>query len=100
MVFVSGQIHADKEWNLQDGTIEEKFAIAMGNAEDILAEAGLKTEDIVHVRLYLTDLTELAALNEAYKSHFAHPFPARSAIGVSALPLGATLEIEVVAARS
>ena len=82
LVFVSGQIHADKDWNLINGTIEERFRATMANIERILGEAGLTKDDIIQVRLFLTDLGELPALNEVYKLHFKHPLPARSAIGV------------------
>jgi|SRR3989338_6330764 len=100
LVFVSGQIHADKDWKLVGESIEERFHAAMKRIEDVLVEAGLGKEDIVHVRLYLTDLKELPALNETYKKYFHHPLPARTALGVTALPLGASLEVEVVAARA
>jgi 2-iminobutanoate/2-iminopropanoate deaminase len=63
------------------------------------AEAGLAVNDIVQIRLYLTDLSELPELNEVYKKYFTHPFPARTAIGVAKLPLGASLEIEAIATR-
>ena len=98
-MFVSGQIHADDELNLIGETIEERFAAVMRGVENVLSEAGLTASDIVHARLYLTDLNELPALNEAYKQYFKHPLPARAAMEVSRLPLGASLEIEVIAAK-
>jgi len=99
LIFISGQIHANKDWKLIGQSIEERFHAAMKRIEDVLTEAGLGIDHIVHVRLYLTDIKELPALNEVYKSYFQHPLPARTALGVSNLPLGASLEIEVVAAR-
>ena len=99
LVFVSGQVHADTEWKLHGETIEEKLDIAMSNIKRILAEAGLTLANVIHVRLYVTDIKELPALNTAYKTYFTHPLPARTAIGVTALPLGANLEVEVIAAR-
>ncbi len=99
LVFVSGQVHADAEWKLHGETIEEKLEIAMSNVRRVLAEAGLSLENVVHVRLYVADIKELPALNVAYKTYFNHPMPARTAIGVVALPLGASVEIEVTAAR-
>lgn len=99
LVFVSGQVHADAEWRLQGETIEEKFGIAIENVKRILDEAELGLEDIVHVRIYVTDIKELPALNATYKTYFPHPMPARTAIGVAALPLGANVEVEVIAAR-
>ena len=99
LVFVSGQIHLNSEGKLEGDTIEEQFAITLSNVENLLKEAGLTLEHIVRVQLYLTDLTQLPALNKAYVTYFQHPLPARTAIGVSALPLGASLEMDVVASR-
>lgn len=99
LVFVSGQIHADDNWKVIGETIEERFDIAIKRIEKILDETGLNLTDIVRVHLYLTDLAELPALNKVYGSYFSHPLPARTAVGVQSLPLGATLEIDVIAAR-
>ncbi len=99
LVFVSGQVHADTDWKLHGQTIEEKLEITMSNIKRILTDAGLTLDNVVHVRIYVTDIKELPALNTAYKTYFKHPFPARTAIGVSSLPLGANLELEVIAVR-
>lgn len=99
LLFVSGQIHADSKWNLIGTTIQEKFHTAIANVERVLSTAGFEKKDVLQVRLYLTDLSELADLNNAYKKYFGHPLPARSALEVSKLPLGASLEIEVVAGK-
>ena len=99
LLFVSGQIHADAEWKLVGSTIEERFAAAMANVSRIVGEAGLTVNDIMQIAPYLIDLSELPALNEAYRVYFKHPLPARTAVEVSRLPLGASLEIEAVAAR-
>lgn len=99
LVFVSGQVHADKDWKLVGESINERFNATMNRIVNILIEAGLGVGHIVHVRMYLTDIAELPALNEIYKSYFKHPMPARTTVGVSALPLGASLEIEVIASR-
>jgi 2-iminobutanoate/2-iminopropanoate deaminase len=48
------------------------------------------------VGVYLTDMADFASVNEVYARHFSEPFPARTAIGVSALPLGAAVEMDVV----
>lgn len=72
----------------------------MKRVENILHEAKLTSADIIRVQLYLTNLEELPALNEIYSQYFnKHPMPVRTAIGVSKLPLGASLEIDVIAAR-
>lgn len=98
LVFVSGQIHL-KEGKLVGETIEERFEVAMDNVAKVLTEAGVGLNEVVKVQLYLTNLGELPALNEVYGDYFGQPLPARTAVGVAALPLGASLEIEVVAAR-
>ena len=99
LIFLSGKVHADKDLKLVGESIEERFHAAMERIEEVLIEAGVSIGHIVQVRLYLTDIKELPALNEAYKKYFQHPLPARTAISVVALPLGASLEIEVIAAR-
>ncbi|MEX0877658.1 MAG: RidA family protein [Candidatus Spechtbacterales bacterium] len=100
LVFISGQIHADDEWNIIGDSIEEKFEITVRRIEKILAEAELTLADVIRVHLYLTDLRELSALNKVYGNYFEHPLPARTAVGVQSLPLGATLEIDVIAAKN
>jgi 2-iminobutanoate/2-iminopropanoate deaminase len=99
LVFVSGQIHM-QEGALVGDNIQEKFDQVMKNIEDILAEAGLTKDDIIRVHLYHTDLSELKELNEIYIKIFKHPLPVRTAIGVVSLPLGASLEMDVIATRS
>ncbi|MBI5156212.1 hypothetical protein HZA45_02970 [Candidatus Peregrinibacteria bacterium] len=99
MIFVSGQIHLNSAGQLEGNTIEEKFGVVILNVQKILKEAGLTLDDVVRVHLYLTDLSELPALNKVYVTYFKQPLPARTAIGVSALPLGANLEMDVVASR-
>jgi len=98
-VFVSGQVHINSKMELEGETIEEKFDVAISNVKAILSDAELTLDDVVKVNLYLTDLSELPALNKVYPKYFKHPLPARAAIGVTALPLGAGLEVEVIAVR-
>ncbi len=99
LVFVSGQIHLNSAGQLEGNTIEEKFGVVISNVQKILKEAGLTLDDVVRVHLYLTNLTELPDLNKVYVKYFKHPLPARTAIGVNALPLGASLEMDVVVSR-
>ncbi len=100
LVFVSGQIHLNSAGKLEGSTIEEKFDLVIANVKRILKEAGLTLADVIRVQLYLTDLWQLPALNKVYTNYFQHPLPARTAIGVAALPLGASLEMDVIAART
>ena len=100
LVYVSGQIHADEQLNLVGDTIEEQLAAAMANVKKVLTASGLTLDDVIRVQLYLTDLSQLPALNKVYGQYFKEPLPVRTAIGVAALPLGASLEIDAIAARS
>jgi len=66
----------------------------------VLEAAGLAQGDVVKVNVFLTDMKDFARMNEVYKQQFEAPFPARSTIGVASLPLGARVEIEMIAWRS
>jgi 2-iminobutanoate/2-iminopropanoate deaminase len=98
-VFVSGQIHMDENGRLVGENTEERFEIVVSNIKKVLAEAGLTLKDVISVRLYLVDVDLLSNINEAYMKHFTHPLPARTSIGVSELPKGASIEMDVVAVR-
>ncbi len=100
LVFVSGQIHIDSSGKLVGNSIEEKFNVALSNLKKVLEEAKLKLKDVIRVQLYLTDLNQLPSLNKEYLKNFKHPLPVRTAIGVKELPLGASLEIDVIASRN
>ena len=65
----------------------------------ILEEAGLTLANVVKTTVYLADMGDFAAMNEIYSQFFSQPFPARSAVAVKALPKGALVEVEVIAAR-
>ena len=67
--------------------------------KSILEEAGLTLANVVKTTVYLADMGDFAAMNEIYSQFFSLPFPARSAVAVKALPKGALVEVEVIAAR-
>lgn len=100
MVFVSGQVHADAEWNLVGETVKEKLDAIFANIKAILEAAELTLDDIAKVTVYVTDMSQMAELNAEYPKYFNAPeLPAREAVCVSELPLGATIEISVIAAK-
>jgi 2-iminobutanoate/2-iminopropanoate deaminase len=66
----------------------------------VLAAAGLAFDDVVKVNVYLTSMDDFAAMNEVYASRFTEPYPARTTVAVAGLPLGARIEIELVARRA
>ncbi len=98
-VFVSGQIHADKDWQLKGETVQEKLEVIFANIRAILEAGDLTLDNIVKATVYVTDMTQMPELNQHYPTYFNAPFPAREAVCVKELPLGATIEISVVAAR-
>lgn len=97
LVFVSGQIPLGPDGVLVSGGVSEQAMRCLDNIKAILAEAGLSLEHVVKTTVYMTDLSQFTALNEAYARYFQTPYPARATLGVSALPKGAAVEIEAVA---
>ncbi len=99
-VYVSGQTPLDPDTGkLVEGDIAAQTKRIFLNLEAILSAAGLSFEDVVKTTVFLADMGDFAAMNAEYATHFASPYPARSTIGVAALPLGARVEIELVAKR-
>lgn len=99
LVFVSGQIPSTPEGKVVDGGIAEQTARCLDNIEAILAACGLGLDAVVKTTVFMTDLSQFAAMNEQYAKRFAAPAPARATIEVSALPKGVGIEIEAVASR-
>ena len=97
MVFFSGQIPLDPHSGLLvEGDIAEQARQAFANLRAVCEAAGGSFDDIVRVGLYLTDLSEFAAVNAAMEAVFDAPYPARSTIQVSALPRGAKFEVDAI----
>ena len=68
------------------------------NLREVLRAAGGSLDDVVKVNVYLASMQDFTAMNEAYAEVFTEPFPARTTVAVAGLPLGAQVEIEVIAA--
>lgn len=99
-VYASGQLPIDPATgSFPEGGVKEQTRQSLLNVKAILEEAGLALSNVVKTTVYLADMGDFAAMNEVYSQFFAQPFPARSAIAVKALPKGALVEVEVVAAR-
>lgn len=99
-VYASGQLPIDPATGaFPEGGVKEQTRQSLLNVNAILEEAGLALSNVVKTTVYLADMGDFAAMNEVYSQFFAQPFPARSAIAVKALPKGALVEVEVVAAR-
>ncbi|MCX8014998.1 MAG: Rid family detoxifying hydrolase, partial [candidate division WOR-3 bacterium] len=83
--------------NLVDGGVVAETRQIFANLEAILAEINCSFDDIIKTTVYLTDLAKFNEMNSVYSQFFTKDFPARATIGVSALPKGASVEIEAVA---
>ena len=100
VLYLSGQIGNTKPGTqVVPGGIPAEGKQTMENIKKALADRGLTTADVFKCDVFITDMTQLGAFNTVYASYFAPgKFPARSAIGVSALTLGAHVEVECQAA--
>jgi 2-iminobutanoate/2-iminopropanoate deaminase len=96
-LFVSGQlpINPDKG-KMVDGDIAARAEQVFDNISAIVRSAGGSMADVVKVTLFLTDMADFQQVNEVYSRHFQSPYPARSAVQVSALPLGSNIEAEAI----
>lgn len=97
-VYSSGQVAQDPTTGkLIDGGVAAQTAQAISNVEAVLAATGKSLRDVVKVNVYLTDMSDFSDMNRVYAEWFQAPYPARTTVTVTALPLGAAVEIEVVA---
>lgn len=98
-VFTSGQIALDPATGtFMAGEIEQETELTLKNIEAILQAEGLSMDDVVKATVYLTDLGHFARMNQVYEKCFAAGKPARACVQVAALPKGAKVEIDVIAA--
>jgi 2-iminobutanoate/2-iminopropanoate deaminase len=99
LVFLSGQTPIDPATGqLVEGSIGDQTRRCLDNLAIVAAAAGTSLEDAVRMGIYVTDISVFKDVNEAYGSYFPSNPPARSTIGVAALPLGAEVEIDAVLA--
>lgn len=92
-LIVSGQIGL-KDGALVDGGVEAQFQQALDNLKALLEAEGASLSDVAKTTVFLTDMGDFAAMNELYTKAFGDHRPARSAMAVAGLPLGALIEIE------
>jgi 2-iminobutanoate/2-iminopropanoate deaminase len=99
LVFLSGQIALDPDrGRLVEGSIEDETRRVLSNLEAVLATESLTMDAIVRTTVYLTDLANFPRVNQVYAEYFTEPFPARATVQVAALPRGARVEIDAIAA--
>ena len=99
-IYASGQLPIDvNTGKFPEGGIKEQTRQSLTNVKAILEEAGLTLKNVVKTTVYLADMSDFGEMNEIYSQFFSEPFPARSAVAVKALPKGAMVEVEVIAAK-
>lgn len=98
-VYASGQLPINPLTGQFPEGIKAQTRQSLENARAILAEAGLTMANVVKTTVLLANIEDFAAMNEVYAEFFSEPFPARSAFAVKAVPKGALVEIECIAAK-
>jgi 2-iminobutanoate/2-iminopropanoate deaminase len=99
LLFISGQVPLDPEsGELTGDSPAEQAARCLENLSIVAAAAGATLDDAVRITVYVTDMSAFKEVNETYGGFFDSDPPARVAIGVAALPLGAQVEMDAVVA--
>lgn len=99
LLFCSGQVPLDPSTGeLVEGSLAEQTTRCLKNLSVVCAAGGTRLQDAVRCAIYVTDIATFREVNEAYAASFAEAPPARTLIGVAALPLGAQVEIDAIVA--
>ncbi len=101
LVFTSGQLPINMATGeMESADIGAATRYSLENVRAILQAAGLEMANVVKTTVFLTDMADFAAANEAYAAFFPGEPPARSCVQVAALPKGARVEIEAIALKA
>jgi 2-iminobutanoate/2-iminopropanoate deaminase len=99
LLFCSGQVPTDPATGaLVEGSIGDQARRCLENLTTVCRQAGVSLSDAVRMAIYVTDISTFAEVNEVYGSYFASDPPARTTIGVAALPGGAQIEMDAIVA--
>jgi 2-iminobutanoate/2-iminopropanoate deaminase len=99
LLFCSGQVPIDPATgSLVDGPIGDQARQCLENLKTVCAQEGAQLSDAVRMSIYVTDISQFAHVNEAYGAYFDTDPPARTTIGVAALPGGAQIEMDAIVA--
>ena len=100
LFYLSGQAGVDPATGkLVQGDTAVQTGQCFKNLFSVLAAAGLTPQQVIKANVYLVDMNDFSAMNAVYAALFDKPYPARTTVGVAALPLGARVEIELIARR-
>ena len=98
LVFTAGQVPLDPATgSLVEGPIEDQTRQVLDNVQAVLEAAGTGLDKVVKMTVFMTDLGDFKRMNAVYAEYFPDAPPARSAVQVGALPLGADIEMEAIA---
>ena len=99
LIFISGLVGTDDTGELVTGGLEAETHAIFRQMDTYLAHLGLGFGDVVKCLVMIDDIAQWGAFNGIYTQYFSPPYPARSAMGADGLALGASLELECIAAR-
>ena len=95
---MSGQTPIDPSTGrLVDGDAAVQTRQVLENLGSVLSAAGRTFDDAIKVNVYLVDMQDFAEMNSVYSTFFSAPYPARTTVAVAGLPLGARVEVELIA---
>jgi 2-iminobutanoate/2-iminopropanoate deaminase len=98
LLFISGQVPFDPATgNLIGGDIQTQTRRVLDNVGSLLRAAGLDFSAVVRTTVFLVDMNDFAAMNEAYGGYFREPYPARATVQAARLPRDARVEIDAIA---
>ncbi|MBG1233812.1 Rid family detoxifying hydrolase [Aestuariivirga litoralis] len=101
LLYASGQVGQDpKTGAMVAGGLEAETNQAFENVKSVLRAAGLSFDNVIKANVFLADMNDFSAMNAIYAKMFSAPFPARTTVQVAKLPLGARVEIDVIARQS
>ena len=100
IIYLSGQTPIESQTGkFIEGDIVAQIEQCFKNLFDVLKAAGLTPDNVEKVNVFLINMDNFMAMNKVYAKQFSTPYPARTTLGVAALPLGAQVEIEMIARR-
>jgi 2-iminobutanoate/2-iminopropanoate deaminase len=100
LLYCSGQTPIDPTTGkLIEGDVHAQTLRVFENLRAVVTAAGLTMDQVMKCNVYLTDMRDFPEMNRAYQATFTSPFPARTTVAVAGLPLGARVEIELIARR-
>ena len=99
-IYTCGQVALDKEGKFVSDDVKEQTKQVLENLKNILEDNNSSLDNVIKVMVFLKDMKDFTHMNEVYGEYFTSSFPARSTVAVSALPLDAKVEIEVISYKN